>query len=151
MARMHSRVKGKSGSTKPANKKVPSWVRHSPAEVELLIAKLRKEDLGAAKIGLHLRDNYGIPDVKSLTGKSITKILSEKKISPKLPEDLTDLIKKAVLIRKHLANNKKDEPGKRGLLLTESKIKRLVKYYIKSKKLEATWKYNPKTASRLID
>ena len=151
MARMHSRIKGKSGSTKPSEKKIPVWVIHKPQEVEMLIAKLRKEDLAPSKIGIMLRDNYGIPDVKLITGKSITQILKEKNISTDLPEDLTSLIKKAVMLRKHLELNAKDMPGKRGLQLTESKIKRLVKYYIKAGKLPATWKYDHRNASRLID
>ena len=44
MARMHSRDKGKSRSTKPIAKKVPSWVSYKTKEVEKLVVKLSKED-----------------------------------------------------------------------------------------------------------
>ncbi len=151
MARMHSRAKGQSGSKKPIKKTVPSWIRHKPKEVELLIGKLGKEGLTASSIGLIMRDSYGIPDVKTLTDKSITKILAEKNLVPEVPEDLRSLIRKAVLVRKHLEENHHDMPAKRGLQLTESKINRLVKYYKKSGKLPVTWKYDPKKASTYLE
>mgnify|MGYP005840226595 CR=1 FL=1 len=143
MARMHSRAKGKSGSTKPAIKSVPSWVQYKAKEVEMLVAKYAKEGKKPSQIGLFLRDEYGIPDVKTLTGKSVTQILKEKKMSPELPEDLLALIKKSIILRKHIEENKKDNSAKRGLQLTDSKIRRLAKYYKKSGKLSVDWKYEP--------
>jgi len=141
MARMHSRKKGKSGSTKPSKKVKPVWLNYSVKEIEMLVAKLGKE-MPPSKIGLHLRDSYGIPDVKTITGKSITQILKEKNLLPEVPEDLMALIKKAIKIRKHLEENKQDKTAKRGLQLTESKIKRLVKYYKRKKRLPVDWKYD---------
>jgi small subunit ribosomal protein S15 len=96
-------------------------------------------------IGLILRDSYGIPDVKHVTGKSISKILEEKKIAPKIPEDLMSLIKRAIAIRKHMEENRQDMSALRGLQLTESKIKRLVKYYKVARKLPVDWKYDVKS------
>ncbi|HII71809.1 TPA: 30S ribosomal protein S15 [Candidatus Woesearchaeota archaeon] len=151
MARMHSRAHGQSGSKKPVQKKNPSWVRHNPNEVELLIGKMGKEGLTTSQIGMVLRDNYGIPDVKTLTGKNISQILAGKKLLPEVPEDLRSLIRKAAMIRKHLEDNKKDMPGKRGLQLTESKINRLVKYYKKTGKLSVDWKYDPMKASTYLE
>ena len=151
MARMHSRDKGKSGSTKPTKKTSPSWSQYKPKEIELLIVKYAKEGKAPSQIGMFLRDEYGIPDVKIVTGKSITKILSEKKLMGELPEDLLSLIRKAILIRKHLEENHKDQPGKRGLRLTESKIMRLAKYYKKSGRLPTTWKYDPEKVKLTID
>lgn len=144
MARMYSRKRGKSGSKKPFKKTVPSWVRYTPKEIELLIVKLAKEGKTPSQIGITLRDTYGIPDVKKIANKTITTILAEKKILPKLPEDLTTLIKKDIAVRKHLERNSKDETANRGLTLTESKIKRLVKYYKRVGKLPEEWKYEPK-------
>ncbi|MFT4311035.1 MAG: 30S ribosomal protein S15 [Candidatus Woesearchaeota archaeon] len=143
MARMHSRARGKSGSTKPIVKEVPSWLKLTQKEVELLIVKLTKEGKKPSQIGMILRDEYGLPDVKTFTKKSITEILKEKDLVPELPEDLLALIRKAVFLRKHLEENKKDFGAKRGLQLTESKIRRLGKYYRKSKKLDSSWKYDP--------
>jgi len=150
MARMHSKKKGKSGSKKPYSKS-PSWVRYNPKEIELLIVKLVKEGKTASQIGLALRDTYGIPDVKKITNKKITKILAEKKLSAKLPEDLMALIKKDIAVRKHLERNSKDETAKIGLTLTESKIKRLAKYYKRAEKLPEEWKYDPKRVRFYIE
>ena len=151
MARMHSRKKGKSGSKKPFKRTPLSWIRYKPKEIELLVVKLAKEGKRASEIGLTLRDTYGIPDVKKIVGKKITKILAEKKLSAKIPEDLMALIKKDIAVRKHLEHNTKDETAKRGLTLTESKIKRLVKYYKEAGKLPEEWKYEPKRVRFYIE
>ena len=140
MARMHSRKRGKSGSKKPSKKTVPSWVTYTPKDAELLITKLAKEGKSASAIGLILRDTYGIPHVKSMFGARLGKIMKEKKISPEIPDDLTALIKKSAQLRKHIKANKKDQTSKRGLILTDSKIKRLVKYYKRTGKLSEDWK-----------
>ena len=151
MARLYSRKRGKSGSKKPIKKTMPLWVRYKPREIETLIVKLAKEGLADSKIGVILRDTYGIPDVRIICKKKISKIIEEKGIKKELPEDLTNLIKKAVLVRKHLEENKKDEVGQRGLTLTESKIKRLVKYYKKTGKLASEWKYEPERAGFFVE
>lgn len=151
MARMHSRKKGKAGSKKPLTKKKPSWERYKEKEIELLIAKLAKEGKTTSQIGMHLRDTYGIPQVKTLSGKSITAILKEKKLTPQLPEDLMSLIKKNIIEKKHIETNKHDQTAKRGLNLTESKIKRLVKYYKRSGRLEESWQYDPEKIRLLIE
>jgi small subunit ribosomal protein S15 len=143
MARMHSRRKGKAGSNKPAKIVKKSWTRYDAKEVELLVAKLSKEGNTSSQIGMILRDAYGVPDVKCVCKESISSILGKKKMLPKLPEDLTALLRRIVEIRKHIEANKKDETSKHGLTLTESKIRRLVKYYKNSGKLPMSWKYEP--------
>ena len=150
MARMHSRKKGKSGSKKPIKKAIPSWMGYKPKEVELLVVKLAKEGKSPSEIGLILRDNYGIPDVSIVCGKSITEVMRGNKLAPEIPDDLTALIRRTVLVRKHLEKNKKDQTAKRGLILTESKIKRLVKYYKANGKLPLEWKFDPETAGFFI-
>lgn len=139
---MHSRKRGKSGSKKPLIKKKPVWVRYKPKEIEFLITKLAKEEKTTSQIGLILRDTYGIPDVKTVAGKTISNILKEKNLLPEIPEDLMALIRKLVLIRKHIDKYHKDMFALRGLQLTESKIKRLVKYYKQTSKLALDWKYD---------
>jgi len=145
MARMYSGKKGKSGSKKPARKVKPTWISYKPKEVELLVLKLAKDGKTASQIGLLLRDAYGIPSVKVITGKSISEMLKDKGVSKEIPEDLMALLKKNINVRKHLEINKKDEVAKRGLILTESKIKRLVKYYKGKKVLPQDWKYDAKS------
>lgn len=140
---MHSRKRGKHGSKKPAKKTAPSWVRYKPKEVELLIAKLAKDGKNASQIGILLRDVYGIPSVLAFCGKSVSAVLKEKKLLPEVPEDLVSLFKKFATIRKHLEANKHDETAARGLLLTESKINRLVNYYKSTERIPETWRFDP--------
>ncbi len=144
MARMYSRKKGKSGSKKPIKSKKPTWVRYDKKEVELLVTKLAKEGKTMSEIGTILRDSYGIPAVELITGRSIAATLNEKKATAGIPEDLLALLRRAMLIRKHAENNKQDMTALRGLQLTESKIKRLIKYYKRTSKLAPDWKYDPK-------
>ena len=141
MARLYSGKKGRSGSTKPVRKVPPSWLKYKPAEVEKLVLKLAKEEKSAAEIGIILRDTYGIPNVKSITGKKVDGILKENKVSPKIPDDLANIIRRIIEITKHLQRNHNDMVAKRGLQLTESKLRRLVKYYQKKKRLPKDWKY----------
>ncbi len=150
MARMYSRKKGKSGSKRPYGKSY-TWMTYKPKEVELLVIKQAKEGKPASQIGLILRDVYGIPDVKAITKKSISDILEKKELLPKLPENLTSLLKRVIDLQKHMESNRKDNTGKRGLQLTESKIRRLVKYYKNSGRLPETWKYDPKRVNLLIE
>ena len=150
MARMHSRKKGKAGSHKPADKSVPKWVEYSKDEVKRLIVKLKKDDKDSALIGTILKDQYGIPSVKSLTGKSITETIEEAGLKQDLPDDLRNLMRKAVNIREHMQDNNKDLRSKRGLLLIEAKIRRLGKYYRKNKVLKTDWVYDPKRAKIAI-
>ncbi len=143
MARMHSRKKGKSGSTRPARLEKPVWVELSSEEVENEVIKLAKKGFSQSLIGVKLRDSYGIPLIKVVTGKSISQILKEKDIETPLPEDLTNLVKKALTLRKHLESNHKDLDSKKGLQRTESKIYRLIKYYKSKKVLASDFKYDP--------
>ena len=71
-------------------------------------------------------------------------------VAPSLPEDLYYLIKKAVSVRKHLDKNRKDKDAKFRLILVESRIHRLARYYKRVKSLPATFKYQSSTASALV-
>ncbi len=140
MARMHSTGRGVSGSTKPKNPDL-SMVDYEEEEIKDLITKLAEEDMMPSEIGEELRDRYGIPDVKAVTGKSINDILEEEDMALEVPEDLLKLMEKALNIKEHLEENGKDMEAKRSLSLTESKIRRLVKYY-RGKKLPEDWSYS---------
>ncbi|MCK4688087.1 MAG: 30S ribosomal protein S15 [Candidatus Lokiarchaeota archaeon] len=150
MARMHSRKKGKSGSTRPARLEKPVWVEYSAEEVENLVVKLARKAYSASMIGVVLRDSYGIPLVKVVTGKPISQILKDNEIEAPLPEEFSNLVKKALTIRKHLESNHKDLEAKKGLNRTESKIYRLIKYYKKKKKLPVDFKYDPEKIRTLV-
>ncbi len=150
MARMHARKKGKSGSTPPPSKAPPSWVQAKPEDVESLVVELAKQGYTQAMIGQILRDQYGIPSVKAITGKKIRQILKEHGLASEIPEDLMALIRKAVRVRKHLESHKKDKHSKVALIRIESKIRRLVDYYKERGELPANWKYSPETVAVLV-
>lgn len=148
MARMYARKKGQSGSTKPLTP--AKWVEYKPEEVERLVIKLGKDGLKSPMIGLTLRDQYGIPSVRTLTKKSVMAILKENQLNPKVPEDLMNMFKKAVALRGHMGTNKKDTTSKRGLELLESKIRRIIKYYINNNTIPKGYRYNPERTKLIV-
>ena len=150
MARMHARRKGKSGSTRPSMKTPQKWIRYKKNEVEKIIIKLAKQGKSSSEIGLILRDQFGVPLTKLATGEKISQIMKKNNLYPKIPEDLFNLLKQSVNLRNHLQKNKKDNTSKRGLELLESKIRRLGKYYVKSKVLPEDWKYDSEKAKLLV-
>ncbi|MFH1780055.1 MAG: 30S ribosomal protein S15 [Candidatus Micrarchaeota archaeon] len=149
MARLHSRKKGKSGSKKPASSNLTKVLKIKKEEVEELIEKLAKEGRKPEEMGQILRDQHGIPSVKEITGKTMQQVLKEKKLEPKYPSDLLNLITRAVKMRKHLKDNRTDTSNKVKLVHVESKIKRLVRYY-RGNKLPKDWVYNPEEAALIV-
>eukprot|EP00878_Enallax_costatus_P000353 GHUV01000437.1.p1 GENE.GHUV01000437.1~~GHUV01000437.1.p1 ORF type:complete len:152 (+),score=50.01 GHUV01000437.1:87-542(+) len=150
MGRMHSKGKGMSSSALPYKRTPPSWCKTSSTEVTDHICKLAKKGMTPSQIGVLLRDSHGIPQVTSVTGSKVLRILKGAGLAPEIPEDLYFLIKKAVSMRKHLERNRKDKDGKFRLILVESRIHRLARYYKKAKKLPPNWKYESSTASALV-
>ncbi|TAJ43483.1 30S ribosomal protein S15 [Methanofollis fontis] len=150
MARMHARRRGKSGSVAPYRTESPEWCGMSADEVVKTVVDLRKKGKSSSEIGFILRDKYGVPDAKLVTGKKIGEILKENELEQDIPEDLRNLIAKALGMRKHLAENRNDIHNKRQLQLTESKVRRLVKYYRSNGRLEKSWTYKPETAEILL-
>ncbi|MBA0701873.1 hypothetical protein Goari_022953 [Gossypium aridum] len=132
--------KGISASALPYKRTPPSWLKISSQDVEDNICKFAKKGLTPSQIGVILRDSHGIAQVKSVTGSKILRILKAHGLAPEIPEDLYHLIKKAVAIRKHLERNRKDKDSKFRLILVESRIHRLARYYKKTKKLPPVWK-----------
>jgi small subunit ribosomal protein S13e len=150
MGRMHTPGKGISKSAKPYKRTPPSWLKITATQVEEHVCKLARKGLTPSQIGVILRDSSGIAQVKSVTGSKILRILKKNGLAPEIPEDLYMLIKKAVSVRKHLERNKKDKDSKFRLILVESRIHRLARYYRGVRKLPATWKYESATASTLV-
>merc|ERR1711939_1264979 len=99
------------------------------------ICKLAKKGLTPSQIGITLRDSFGVPQVKNVTGNKILRILKLAGLAPTIPEDLYHLIKKAVSMRKHMDKNRKDKDQKFRLVLVESRIHRLARYYRRTKQL----------------
>ena len=128
----------------------PEWVTFSNEEIEEMILKFNKEGKTTSEIGIILRDQYGIPKVKDVTGERITEILKRNDQAGDYPEDLMNLIRRAVNIRDHLEDNPKDLHSKRGLTIIESRIRKLASYYVSEGELPEGWRYNPEEAALLV-
>jgi SSU ribosomal protein S15P len=122
-------------------------LKYTSDETEQLIVELYRRGFTPSQIGIILRDQYGIPLAKPVTGRSITKVLEKNKLTPDIPEDLMSLIKKALKIRRHLDEHPKDMSAKKGLILTESKIRRLIRYYKGIGRLSSDFQYSPEKFS----
>jgi len=147
---MYARRRGTSSSIRPYRKEAPEWSNTDATEIEKIVVDLRKDGMSTSQIGLALRDRYAVPDVKLATGKRVNEILREKGLESEIPEDLRNLMQKALGLRKHLEENKKDVHNARQLQIVESKVRRLVKYYVGSGRMPKCWTYKPDTAEILL-
>ena len=77
------------------------------------------------------------------TGKTteLLKILEENNLQAEMPEDLDNIVKKAVGLQKHLKANKGDNRNVRSLELIEAKVHRLSVYYKRINRIPENWKY----------
>lgn len=130
--------------------KAVAWVDYKPSEVEELVVGLANQGMTPAEIGMNLRDQHGIPSVKKLTGMNLEKILEKKGLQTDMPRDLLNIIKRSVVIYRHMQANRKDMTAKRGYTLAVSKIRKLTKYYIEHGKLDRNWRYTPEAAELLV-
>jgi len=155
---MHTPGKGISSSALPYSRRPPSWLKTTPSEVVEQIHKLARRGMTPSQIGVVLRDSHGIAQVRFVTGNKILRILKAGGLAPEIPEDLYHLIKKvfslhhfflegctlmfvkAVAVRKHLERNRKDKDAKFRLILIESRIHRLARYYKSVGTLPPVWK-----------
>ena len=151
MARMHTRRRGRSGSHRPFVTENPSWVPLTSEEIEEKVVELAGQELSTSVIGIRLRDAYAVPSVKLATGKGITQILTDNEMEPERPEDLENLMRKAIKLSAHLQRNPKDLHNKREMHLIEAKIRRLVRYYKDNGQLPADFKYSLDTARLMVE
>ena len=131
------------------NRFVPHWLNYKQEEVEQLIINKYQKGLTKSEIGTVLRDQYGIPSIKELTKKNVSKILKAREINEQLPEELVALYKKAVKLHRHLEKQRKDKHSIRSLVVLENRIKRLIKYYKQKKVLPKNYEYSLE-AARLV-
>ena len=141
MSRMHAPGRGKSGSTRPHIDSAPVWSNTDKAQIEETIVDLAKKGKTTAQIGTILRDQHAVPSVRLVMGERIGQILARNDISPSVPEDLMDLMRKALRMLDHLSENHKDVHNRRQLHLVESKIRRLARYHKGAGALDSTWTY----------
>ena len=144
MARMHARRKGKSGSKRPLVAKSPAWVPLETDEIEETVGKFAAQGKSSAEIGLILRDQYAVPNVRLATGKTVVQIMRARGTKFEMPEDLGDLMARAVTLQAHLRTNRRDRSNRRGLQLLESRIRRLARYYQEEGVLPPAWDYSVK-------
>jgi len=130
---MHTRRRGASGSDRPVADDPPEWSDVDAEAIEERVVELAEQGHSPSEIGLKLRDEgvagTPIPDVKLATDKKLTEILEEHDADPEIPEDLRNLLERAVRLYEHVDRNPQDFPNKRALQNTESKVRRLVNYY----------------------
>ena len=108
----------------------PTWMKHTQKEIDAIVVKLAKQGLTSEKIGLTLRDSYGVPKAK-LLGKSVSKILKENKLYK--DTDMKNLGKKEESIKSHLEKNKQDKRARRALTIINARIRKRKKYSAKKK------------------
>ena len=151
MAKLHSKRRGKSSSKLPGRKSnKPDFVEMSVDDAKALVRKLYRLGTSTAEIGLILRDQYGVPSFKGLTGITMVKFLREENLYSRFPEDLLNLLRKAVGMYHHLQDYKKDVHNKVKYEHVLSKIHRLTKYYKAKGYIPQDWKYSADEAEALI-
>ena len=141
MGRMHTHNHGKSHSIRPIELKKPDWIKMESNEIEELIVKYAKEGMGTSQIGIKLRDQHAIPLVKPILNKTISDVLKENDLVPEIPEDLNNIVLRAVNLQKHLKENKSDNRNIRSLELIEAKVHRLSTHYKNKGIIPKKWKY----------
>lgn len=144
---MPKKERGASHSVRPVGKRPPTWCRYQPEEVEALVVKLAKEGNNPSRLGTILRDQYGVPLVRPVTGKSIGQILKENGLAPSIPEDLETLLRKAARLQAHLEKHGSDRYNRRSLEVIEAKIHSIGDYYKRRGVLPEDWKYTPRALS----
>ena len=150
MARMYGSGKGKAGSSLPYRRTPPAWLKTTSRDIVETVCKLAKKGSPPSMIGMQLRDSMGIAQVKNVTGRKILRLLKHNGLAPEIPEDLYCLIKRAVSMRKHLERNRGDTETKYRLILVESRIHRLARYYKRVRQVPGNFKYESATAGSLV-
>jgi small subunit ribosomal protein S15 len=151
---MHTRRRGSSGSDRPAADEPPEWSDVDADAIEKRVVELAEQGHDPSAIGMKLRDEgvkgTPVPDVKLATGKKVTQILDENDAKPDVPEDLRNLMERAIRLREHVETNGQDHQNRRALQNTESKIRRLVNYY-RGDEIDADFRYSYDAAKNLLE
>lgn len=108
----------------------PVWLKYTEEEVKAIILKLANKGLTSEKIGLVLRDQYGIPKVKIYNIK-IKKVLEEHKKYQ--DPNVLNLIANTERIEAHYLKNKQDKKSHRSLIISKAKLKKREDYIVRKK------------------
>jgi small subunit ribosomal protein S15 len=151
---MHTRRRGQSDSDTPAADDPPEWSDVDADAIEARVVELAEQGQDPSQIGLTLRDEgvdgTPIPDVKLATGKKITEIHDEHDAEPALPEDLRNLLERAVRLYEHMEEHPNDASNRRALQNTESKVRRLANYY-RGDEIDADFEYTYENATEILE
>jgi small subunit ribosomal protein S15 len=151
---MHTRRRGQSSSDQPVADDPPEWSDVDSEDVEERIVSLAEEGHSQSEIGMILRDEgvkgTPVPDVTLATDKKIGEILEEHDAAAEIPEDLRNLMERAVRLREHRERHPGDAQNQRALQNTEAKVRRLVNYY-RGDELDADFRYSYDLAKRLLE
>jgi small subunit ribosomal protein S13e len=150
MGRMYGPGKGMSGSALPYRRAPPAWLKVTSRDLVALVNEYARKGMAPSMIGLTLRDGLGVAQVKNVTGRKIVRILKASGKAPELPEDMYCLIARAVSMRKHLERHRRDTDTKFRLILVESRIHRLARYYKSIRRLPPNFKYEAATAASMV-
>lgn len=151
MTKKHARRETVERARLPRRAKVAGFSNLDKAEIEEQVVSLAREGKTTAMIGTILRDQYAVPDVRQATGHTMLELLDKNGIKVEIPEDLQALMKRALNLRRHLESHRKDNNNGRGLLLIESRIRKLAHYYRAKGKLPPEWKYSAITAKLTVE
>ena len=152
MARMHTGKHGKSKSRKPD---VPIGTRPegldlNDSQIVKLVVEYAKQGMHQAQIGQMLKNEHKVPYVKQIFSKRLGSILKENGFNQEIPQDMMDLLTKAIKLRRHIERNHNDTHNKTSLHRVEAKIWRLSNYYKENGQLPSDWKYDPVKVALII-
>merc|ERR1712225_128605 len=136
MGRLHSNGKGISASAIPYSRTPPSWLKTTPEQVVDQICKLAKKGATPSQIGVVLRDSHGIAQVKwpcTRDPRGPVHVDQEGRRRPQASRA-----------------QPQDKDSKFRLILIESRIHRLSRYYKTVGVLPPTWRYESATASTMV-
>ena len=107
----------------------PAWVKMRESELKDIISELAKKN-STSKIGIILRDQYGIPTTK-VFGKKLKDYLKELGIE--INENLENAKKKVDRMKEYLKNNITDKKAKHRLQKAQSRLNITRRYFELSK------------------
>ena len=132
----------------------PEWSDVDADSIEERVVDLAEQGYDPSQIGRKLRDEgvagVPVPDVKLATGKKVSEILDEHDAEPEIPEDLRNLLERAIRLYEHVEENGQDYQNKRSLQNTESKVRRLVNYY-RGDRIDEEFTYTYENATELLE
>lgn len=103
----------------------PTWVKMKEPELKKIIVELADKH-APSKIGMILRDQYGIPTTR-IYGKKLKAYLKEAGIERN--EDLENAEKKVERIREHLKENVTDRKAKHKFQKAQARLNVTRKYF----------------------